>query len=131
MSSGSSLSYGYWARGTMGMIERRQVRRYDLSLPVAVQFPLGKESGSQKGQTRDISTRGLYFSLPKELALGTELELTLVLPQQITHDGEVCVRLRGRVVRVDVAKKAAHSEAVGVAAVIEHYDIMRRQTSAG
>jgi hypothetical protein len=112
----------------MGMIERRQVRRYDLSLPVVVELPLDKESSSQNGQTRDISTQGLYFTLPKELPLGTQLDLTLMMPEQITHDGEVCVRLRGRVVRVDLEKGAALPEAVGVAAVIEHYDIMRRES---
>ncbi len=106
------------------MTERRMARRYDLSLPVIVRLPVNREPVSHSGQTRDISTRGVYFILQKELAPGTELDFTLTLPAEITRGTEVFVRAHGRVVRVDKQRDDTH-ESVGIAAVIERYDIIR------
>ena len=106
------------------MTERRSARRYDLSLPVLVRLPIGREPESHSGQTRDISTRGVYFSLDKEFAAGTEVDFTLSLPAEITRVTEVFVRAHGKVVRVDKRQDDGH-ESIGVAAVIERYDIIR------
>jgi hypothetical protein len=106
------------------MTERRSARRYDLSLPVLVRLPIGKEPESRSGQTRDISTRGVYFSLDKEIAPGTEVDFTLTLPAEITRGTEVFVRAHGKVVRVDKRRDDGH-ESIGVAAIIERYDIIR------
>jgi hypothetical protein len=106
------------------MTERRMARRYDLSLPVLIRLPINRDHGSHNGQTRDISTRGVYFTLHKELPPGTELDFTLTLPAEITRGTEVFVRAHGRVVRVDSRRDEAH-ESIGVAAVIERYDIIR------
>jgi hypothetical protein len=106
------------------MTERRLARRYDLSLPVNVRLPINREPGSHDGQTRDISTRGVYFMMQKELAPGTEVDFTLTLPAEITRGSEVFVRAHGRVVRVDKQRDDGH-ESIGVAAVIERYDIIR------
>jgi hypothetical protein len=66
--------------------------------------------------------------LQKDLAPGTEVDFTLTLPAEITRGTEVFVRAHGRVVRVD--KRAEDDqEAVGVAAVIERYDIIRGEGS--
>ncbi len=110
------------------MTERRMARRYDLSLPVNVRLPISREAGSQAGQTRDISTRGVYFTLHKELAAGTEVDFTLTLPAEITRGTEVFVRAHGRVVRID-RQHDEDAENVGVAAVIERYDIIRGEGS--
>ena len=65
------------------MTERRTARRYDLSLPVNVRTPLNREPGAQSGHTRDISTRGVYFIMERELSAGTEIDFTLTLPAEI------------------------------------------------
>ena len=106
------------------MTERRMARRYDLSLPVNVRLPINLEPKSDSGRTRDISTRGVYFTVNKDLATGTELDFTLTLPAEITRGSEVFVRAHGRVVRVDKRSDDNH-ETIGVAAVIERYDIIR------
>jgi hypothetical protein len=103
-------------------------RRYDLSLPVNVRLPISREPRSHTGQTRDISTRGVYFTLQNELAPGTELDFTLTLPAEITRGTEVLVRAHGRVIRVDKRTDDEH-ETIGVAAVIERYDIIRGEGS--
>lgn len=106
------------------MTERRLARRYDLALPVVVHLAVNKEA-LHNGQTRDISTRGVYFKLQKELSPGTELDFTLTLPAEITQGMEVFVRAHGRVVRVDRGNEPETAANVGVAAVIERYDIIR------
>jgi hypothetical protein len=106
------------------MTERRTARRYDLSLPVHVRIPLNREPASHTGQTRDISTRGVYFTVSKELSPGTELDFTLTLPAEITRGTEVFVRAHGKVVRVEKRSDDGH-ETIGVAAIIERYDIIR------
>lgn len=110
------------------MTERRMARRYDLSLPVNIRLPISREPRSHNGQTRDISTRGVYFMMQNELAPGTELDFTLTLPAEITRGTEVFVRAHGRVIRVDKRTDDEH-ETIGVAAVIERYDIIRGEGS--
>src|SRR5260370_26317165 len=56
------------------MTERRTARRYDLSLPVIIRVPAERVADTQKGKTRDISTRGVYFVLDEDLEPGSELE---------------------------------------------------------
>jgi len=110
------------------MTERRMARRYDLSLPVNIRLPINREPGSHSGQTRDISTRGVYFMMQKDLNPGTEVDFTLTLPAEITRGTEVFVRAHGRVVRVDKRVDDNH-ETIGIAAVIERYDIIRGETA--
>jgi hypothetical protein len=106
------------------MTERRTARRYDLSLPVSVRMPVNREPGAHSGQTRDISTRGVYFTVQRDMNPGTELDFTLTLPAEITRGTEVLVRAHGRVIRVDKRRDDDH-ETIGIAAVIERYDIIR------
>jgi hypothetical protein len=114
--------------GAVGMTERRMARRYDLSLPVSIRLPINREPGSHNGQTRDISTRGVYFKMQRDLSPGTELDFTLTLPAEITRGTEVFVRAHGRVIRVD-KREDEDGPDVGVAAVIERYDIIRGEPS--
>jgi len=106
------------------MTERRTARRYDLSLPVIIRIPAERVVDSQKGKTRDISTRGLYFVLDQDMEAGSELDITLTLPAEITHGSEVFVRALGKVIRVERRMEDGNPR-MGVAAVIERYDIIR------
>jgi hypothetical protein len=106
------------------MTERRTARRYDLSLPILIRVPKEHVGDSQNGKTRDISTRGLYFVIDQDLQAGSELDITLTLPGEITRGSEVLVRAMGKVVRVE-RRKEDDSDRLGVAAIIERYDIVR------
>ena len=110
------------------MTERRTARRYDLSLPVIIRVPPERRVDSQEGKTRDISTRGLYFVIEHNLEAGSELDITLTLPAELTHGTEVFVRARGKVVRVEPHSEEG-AERMGVAAVIERYDIIRGEAA--
>ena len=110
------------------MSERRNARRYDLSLPVIVRIPAERSNGNQSGKTRDISTRGLYFVIDQDLEAGSELDITLTLPAEITNSTDVFVRALGKVVRVE--RRGEDGELrMGVAAVIERYDIIRGEAA--
>lgn len=110
------------------MSERRTARRYDLTLPVSIRFTADTVIGRQDGRTRDISTRGLYFVITQDLQAGSELDITLTLPAEITHGTDVLVRAQGKVVRVEPRLEDGESR-MGIAAVIERYDIMRGNPS--
>jgi PilZ domain len=110
------------------MSERRNARRYDLSLPIIVRIPKQRVAENQSGKTRDISTRGLYFVIDQDLQAGSELDITLTLPAEVTHSSEVFVRAMGKVVRVE--RRGEDGELrMGVAAVIERYDIIRGESA--
>jgi c-di-GMP-binding flagellar brake protein YcgR len=110
------------------MTERRTARRYDLSLPIIIRIPTERELDTQQGKTRDVSTRGLYFVVEQNLEAGSELDITLTLPAEITHGTEVFVRALGKVVRVEQRMEDGNSR-MGVAAVIERYDIIRGEAA--
>jgi hypothetical protein len=103
--------------------ERRHARRYDVSLPIAMKVAGGAETVQRNGQTRDISTRGLYFTTQDELAPGTEFELSLTLPA-----GDVFIRAQGRVIRIEHGK-GTDGPMIGVAATMESYEIVRTDTA--
>lgn len=111
-----------------GMTERRNARRYDLSLPIIIRIPAERSLDSQQGKTRDISTRGLYFVVEENLEAGSQLDITLTLPAEMTHGSEVFVRALGRVIRVERRIDDGNTR-MGVAAVIERYDIIRGEAA--
>jgi PilZ domain len=95
---------------------------------VMIRVPVDKETSSRNGKTRDISTRGLYFTVEEDLGPGAELDITLTLPSEVTRGTEVFIRATGKVVRVDKKPENGTSR-VGVAAVIERYEIIRTDSS--
>jgi hypothetical protein len=87
--------------------ERRVARRFTMSLPLRV-LPRASRNHELRAQTRDVSYQGLYF-----------LEL-------VAQTGEVDIRCRGQIVRVE----AAVNGNVGVAAKIERYEFLPAAASA-
>ena len=111
------------------MAERRTTRRYDLSLPILVRVPAQKVLDLKTGKTRDISTRGLYFVMDQDLRAGSEIDLTLTLPIELTKGAEVLVHALGKVLRVEPRIEDGNTR-LGVAAIIQRYDIVRGEVRA-
>lgn len=107
--------------------ERRKNRRYNLSLPATVN-PIGQESVSAR--SRDISTGGAYLVIGSEgnLLPGTELDLTLTLPKEVTSEEEVLVRAHGKTVRVDTYGDNG-TKTMGVAVVFERHHFVRSSSA--
>jgi c-di-GMP-binding flagellar brake protein YcgR len=105
-----------------GRPDRRLAVRYGLPLPITARRVLAQETTPIAGTIRNISIGGVYFTTNEQLAVGCELDLTLVLPEELTEGPEVLVRARSRVVRVETQ---ATTKRVGVAAAFEKYEIVR------
>jgi PilZ domain-containing protein len=108
------------------MTERRAARRYDLSLSAVVRVPSGVRGSKHQGTTRDVSTRGVYLILDRPVSRETDVDLTMVLPTNLTGGVGVFVRAVGKIVRVEEWSEDGNRRA-GVATVIRRYEIVRNE----
>lgn len=103
-------------------IERRASRRFNMALPLTVKSAGPQGTIERRGQTRDVSFRGLFFLVDTLYDLGSEIEFVLTLPKEITLAGDVHIRCFGQVVRVE--DNAEPNGRRGVAAKIERYEFL-------
>ena len=101
--------------------ERRTTQRFTIRLPLTVRWTAGAAVGEMKTESRDVSSRGVYFFLPKEVREGSPVEILLTLPNEITLAGPVRVRCLGRIQRTETRTEGT----VGVVAAIERYEFLR------
>lgn len=111
--------------GQVGRSELRKARRYGLSLPVTIHFPLEKLPTSRDGKVSDISTNGVYFVLEGDPGVGTSLNLTVTIPSEMTGGSEVLIQFKGKVTRVE-SRAEDSLEKFGVAAIFESYEMIRK-----
>ena len=78
-------------------LERRGAQRFDFHLPVGIRLAGNTEEGC--GFTQDLSARGALLYTDFAVAVGDSIELTLVMPSEITLAENMRVRCRGKVVR--------------------------------
>ena len=101
--------------------ERRSAQRFDLKLPLTVRWQKETDSSEARTETRDVSSRGVYFFLADNMKKGSVLEIVMTLPHEITLAGPVQVRCLGHVQRTE--EREDHK--VGVVAAIERYEFVR------
>src|SRR5258708_18389817 len=80
--------------------EKRSARRFSLDLPIAVKF-LDNGTYEVTRHTRDVSSHGVFFYVNSAIDLGTQIELVLTLPSEITLSDPIRVRFKRNMVRVD------------------------------
>jgi len=102
-------------------IERRSAQRFQIKLPLTVRWTSGSAIGEAATESKDVSSRGVYFLLPKHVRHGSPVEILLTLPHEITLAGPVKVRCLGRIQRTD----SGPGDKVGVVAAIERYEFLR------
>jgi hypothetical protein len=110
----------YW-RSAVANSERRAAQRFRIKLPMTVRWTNGAAVGEVKTESKNVSSRGVYFALPKQLKGGSPVEIVLTLPHEITLAGPVRVRCLGRVLRAEGAEEGPS----GVVAEIERYEFLR------
>jgi DNA-binding CsgD family transcriptional regulator len=103
-------------------MERRATRRFPMNLPVRVSWATRSGNGQAYTESENISSRGVYFSLPTDIENGSWVELLFVMPHEITLDEPVRLRCQARVLRTEIKK----GNQVGVAAEIEVYQLAQR-----
>lgn len=105
---------------TPGGKESRQHRRFQVSIPVEVHTPESADPAVQT-TTRNISAKGVYFTLSPEIRLASKVEFFMTLPPQMCQGRIVRVHCQGRVVR----REALDGEGrIGVAAAIDEYEFI-------
>jgi len=102
--------------------ERRSGQRFPYQIPVLLRVP-GEEQRRGSGFTLNLSSRGAMLWTDLRLSEGELVEMTLVMPSEITLAEDMKVRCRVRVVRRGEAEGGKEALAVR----IEHYDFLYRE----
>ena len=101
------------------------MRRFDMRLPATIKTNGNGLADELLTETQNVSARGVFFYLDRELAQGSRVEMTLTFPPHVTLTDSVRVRFTARVVRVE----SLPASRVGVAAFIEEYEFLRSSTN--
>ena len=101
--------------------ERRNAQRFQIRLLLVVRWTSGSAVGEASTESRDVSSCGIYFFMPKEITNGSPVEIVMTLPNEITLAGPVMVRCLGRVQRAEFGGP----KRVGVVAQIARYEFLR------
>jgi hypothetical protein len=110
------------SHGEPTRIERRCGHRFSqYQVPVLLRNSNGQ---SAAGFTLDLSSRGALLWTDLPLSIGQSLNITLVMPAEITLGEDMSVRCLAKVVRL----QPDHARGKPAAAVkIEHYDFVPRE----
>ncbi|HEY3971436.1 MAG TPA: PilZ domain-containing protein [Candidatus Sulfotelmatobacter sp.] len=110
-------------------IERRAGQRFPYLLPLSLRQSATSMEGV--GFTQDLSSRGVFFFTNAALTEGSEIELTLRMPSEITLGESMPVRCRGHILRIvrpasssDAAHDSTQSPKIGVAVRFEGYEYL-------
>jgi hypothetical protein len=106
----------------IGGSERRVNRRYQMELPLRVTWrDADGKSCEAVGMAKDISRNGIFFIIPEMIRADEPVQLELVLPDEITHRGELRIKLSARPVRQEQVGDALRRETsvVAVAAALD------------
>jgi hypothetical protein len=82
--------------------ERRSRPRIAVRQPVSIKSPRGEPIA---GHTRDLSTSGIFLYADAPILEGSELEMVLMLPPQLTADEKRWVCCQATVIRVQGSGK--------------------------
>lgn len=99
--------------------ERRAAQRFDYQLPVSIRVA-GTENEAH-GLIYNLSARGAFFYTETSITEGSTLDLTLLMPSEITLTESMHVRCKGRVLRVGCQDGGAR---IGVAVQLEGYEFL-------
>jgi hypothetical protein len=99
--------------------ERRSRSRIAARVPVSVRA--GSENLEVSGYTRDLSMSGVFLYTDSQIREGSELEMVLMLPPDLTQGEKRWVCCQGQVVRVE---SADGKNGLGVAASILNMQVL-------
>ena len=96
--------------------ERRSGTRIATRVPTRVRTSQGIDHGAQ---TRDVSANGVFLYSKSRMEAGSEVELVLILPPELTSGEKCWVCCQATIVRVE-----EDGAEFGIAAKIRRMDIM-------
>lgn len=104
-------------------IERRSCQRFEYQVPILLKVSGQERSGT--GFTQNLSSRGAMLWTDFSLCEGEVVDMTLVMPSEITLADDMSVCCRARVLR----REQADSGKPAIALRIEHYEFLYRDVS--
>jgi PilZ domain len=107
---------------TPDCLERRCGQRFDLHVPISIKLAGAQHEST--GFTQDLSARGAFFFTDFPLASGEAVEVTLVMPSEITLGESMRVRCQGTVLRV---VQPSVGTKLGVAVHFSGYEYLAKQ----
>jgi PilZ domain-containing protein len=111
------------------MMERRQVHRYELFIPLQVSAGPFRLAHTHSAHLRDISTHGIYFLTDDSIPPGTPVDVQFALPPERGRAQSILVRGTGRALRVDRVP-GEQGKLFGIAASIRRFDFVRPDEQA-
>jgi hypothetical protein len=99
-------------------IDRRSRERVVTQLPVRVRSAPGK--AELTAQTRDVSSNGVFLYTESRMVEGSNMELILILPPELTSGEKCWVCCHAQVLRVEQGP----GNNFGVAAAIQRMDVL-------
>jgi PilZ domain len=99
--------------------ERRSGTRIVTRVPTRVRTQRGTDL---QGQTRDVSANGVFLYTNSKMEKGTDVELVLILPPELTSGEKCWVCCQATIVRVEEGPE------FGIAAQIRRMDILPEVT---
>jgi hypothetical protein len=99
-------------------IDRRSRERVVTALPVRVRATAANAELS--AQSRDVSANGIFLYTESRMAKGSDVELVLILPPELTSGEKCWVCCHARVLRVEQGP----GKGFGVAAEIRRMEIL-------
>ena len=100
--------------------ERRTSPRLDFKVPLKLKPSEGTTPFMFTGESINLSEAGLYFSTENPLQAGGMIDLSFVMPPEVTGGTAMKVRCSARIIRVDRAGQPEGRAAV--AAHIERFE---------
>ena len=100
-------------------INRRNETRIPIRVPIRFRPITIPSSGEEVGESENLSQRGIFMRTSYPLAVGTQIELAMTMPYEVT-EGAADVHCTARVVHVQQGTLLAKS---GVGLHIEQYRI--------
>jgi hypothetical protein len=96
--------------------ERRSGRRIATRVPTRVRTAVGAEHSAE---TRDVSSNGIFLYTKSRIEPGSEVELVLILPPELTSGEKCWVCCQATIVRVEESRHE-----FGLAAQIRRMDLL-------
>jgi hypothetical protein len=110
-------------------VERRVGQRFPYLL--ATSFRQTSDGIEGVGFTQDLSSRGVFFLTDAPLTEGSEIELTLRMPSEITLGQSMPVRCKGHILRIvrpngtsSIPASSTAQAKIGVAVRLECYEYL-------
>ncbi|MFI5091929.1 MAG: PilZ domain-containing protein [Candidatus Acidiferrales bacterium] len=105
--------------------DRRQRARFDMEIPLSIRTLEIPRTRARTGKTKNISATGLYLASDLPLEVGAPLEISLLMPEQVTGKPACEWCCRGRVVRVQPPDE--RHENPGAAVEFHYYEVVDRK----